>query len=154
MKIAKDRLKQIIKEELAMQSEKEHVCDDSCKHGEEHDEYAGGSYPHDQHGYEGEMAKTNLWKIAEYAKEMHDLIHDDEDLEPWVEEKIAVAAYMMDSVGHHLQYKKHRGHEDAEGEVGHADFPGDEEEHGEEEYDLVIGDLEDEEQEEEMCEDC
>lgn len=156
MKIAKDRLKQIIKEELAMQSEKHHQCDDSCEHGE-HDEFSGGDYERDPHGYEGEMAKTNLWKIAEYAKEMHDLIADDEDLEPWVEEKIAVAAYMMDQIGHHLQYKKHRGHEEAEGEAGHADFPGDEKhgEHDEEGYDLVLGDLEnDEEQDEKMCEDC
>jgi hypothetical protein len=146
MKISKDRLKQIIKEELA-------VGEIEMGRGEEHDEYSGGDYPRDSHGYEGEMAKTNLWKIAEYAKEMHDLIADDEDLEPWVEEKIAVAAYMMDQIGHHLQYQKHRGHEDAEGERGHADFPGDEE-HGEEDYELVVGDLEDEEQDEKMREDC
>jgi hypothetical protein len=143
MKIAKDRLKQIIKEELAV---------GVAPAGPEgaHDELAGGEYPRDSHGYEGRMAKTNLWKIAEYAKEMHDLIHDDEDLEPWVEEKIAVAAYMMDSVGHYLQYEKHRGHEDAEGEVGHADFPG--EEHEDEEYELVIGD--EAEEDEAQCEDC
>lgn len=156
MKIAKDRLKQIIKEELAADESTGHECGEGCEYGE-HDEYAGGEYPRDSHGYEGEMAKTNLWKIAEYAQEMHDLIHDDEDLEPWVEEKIAVAAYMMDQIGHHLQYKKHRGHEDAEGEVGHADFSGEKhsEEHGEEGYDLVLGDLEDEEaQDEKMCEDC
>jgi hypothetical protein len=85
------------------------------------------------------MAKTNLWKIAEYAQELHGLIHDDEDLEPWVEEKIAVAAYMMDQVGHHLQYMKHRGHEESEGEMGHADFPPPE--HGEhDEEELIVGD--------------
>jgi hypothetical protein len=145
MKISKDRLKQIIKEELAVG-----VAGD-LPHGGKHDEMAGGDYPRDQHGYEGEMAKTNLWKVAEYAKEMHDLIHDDEDLEPWVEEKIAVAAYMMDQIGHHLQYMKQRAHEEAEGEAGHVDFPGEEDE----EYELVIGDeMEDETAEEKMCEDC
>ena len=71
----------------------------------------GGSNPHIESDGEGYMAKQNLWKIAEYAQEMHDLIHDDEDLEPWVEEKIAVAAYMMDSVGHHMQYEKMQGGE-------------------------------------------
>jgi hypothetical protein len=153
MKISKDRLKQIIKEELAVGVVGEKPMHDS-PHGEEegeHDEMSGGEYLRDQHGYEGEMAKTNLWKIAEYAQEMHDLIHDDEDLEPWVEEKIAVAAYMMDQIGHHLQYMKQRAHEEAEGEHGHVDFPG--EEHGEEdeEYELMIGDEygEEEEQEEE-----
>jgi len=108
MKIAKDRLKQIIKEELEA----------SGRHNEMH----GGEYQVDPDGYEGRMAKGNLFKIAEYAQELHDLIGDDENLEPWVEEKIAVAAYMMDSVGHYLQYEKHRGHEDAEGEYGHADM--------------------------------
>ena len=145
MKISKDRLKQIIKEELAVG-----VAGDLPRGGE-HDEMAGGDYLHDQHGYEGQMAKTNLWKVAEYAKEMHDLIHDDEDLEPWVEEKIAVAAYMMDQIGHHLQYMKQRAHEEAEGNPGHVDFPGEEDE----EYELVIGDeMEDETAEEKMCEDC
>jgi len=152
MKISKERLKQIIKEELAVG-----IAGDLPRGGEEmgHDEMGGGEYPRDQHGYEGQMAKTNLWKVAEYAKEMHDLIHDDEDLEPWVEEKIAVAAYMMDQIGHHLQYMKQRGHEEAEGEPGHVDFPGDEHEEDDDEYELVIGDdMEDETAEEKMCEDC
>ena len=96
MKIAKDRLKEIIKEELQ-------------------NEMHGGDYEVDPDGYEGHMAKTNLYKIAEYAQEMHDLIHDDENLEPWVQEKIAVAAYMMDAVGHYLQYNASRGDE-SEGE--------------------------------------
>ena len=118
MKIAKDRLKQIIKEELEASSGR-------------HDEMHGGEYQVDPDGYEGRMAKGNLYKIAEYAQSLHDLIGDDENLEPWVEEKIAVAAYMMDAVGHYLQYEKHRGHEDAEGEMGHADLsPA--ERHGEE----------------------
>lgn len=122
MKISKDRLKELIKEELSC-----HKC---------HDEQLGDEdYPKDPHGYEGRMVKNNLWKIAEYASEVYDLVHDDEDLEPWVEEKIAIAAYMLDSVGHYVKYEKHRGHEDAEGEKDHFELPHDEnheEEHGEE----------------------
>ena len=76
----------------------------------------GGDYQVDPDGYEGRMTKGNLFKIAEYAQSLHDLIGDDENLEPWVEEKIAVAAHMMDSVGHYLQYEKHRGHEESESE--------------------------------------
>lgn len=122
MKISKERLKELIKEEM------------SC--AECHDEQLGGEvYPKDPHGYEGRMVKNNLWKIAEYASEVYDLVHDDEDLEPWVEEKIAIAAYMLDSVGHYVKYEKHRGHEDAEGEKDHFELPHDEEEemHGDEE---------------------
>ncbi len=64
------------------------------------------SYSIDPDGYEGKMAKTNLFKMAEYATELHNMIMDNENLEPWVEEKIAVAASMLDSVKHHLEYKK------------------------------------------------
>lgn len=133
MKISKDRLKQIVQEELSVGF----IGPDSM---------AGGSPPRDPDGYEGRMAKQNLWKIAKYAQEMHDMIGDDENLEPWVEEKIAVASFMMDSVGHYMEYEKHREHEDVEGEVGHADFPGEEEmemsiePEGEEEYEFDLGD--------------
>ena len=134
MKISKDRLKQIVQEELSV--------------GFVGPQMAGGSPPRDPDGYEGRMAKQNLWKIAKYAQEMHDMIGDDENLEPWVEEKIAVASFMMDSVGHYMEYEKHREHEDVEGQMGHADFPGGEEEveisiepeGEEEEYEFDLGD--------------
>lgn len=144
MKISKDRLKQIIKEELAA----------SIAPEEAHLE-VGGDYPRDKDGYEGRMAKTNLWKVAEYAEEMHNLIHDDEDLEPWVEEKIAVAAYMMDQIGHHLQYMKQRAGEEMEHKPEHMDFEPEEFGDEDEEYELMIGDESgEEEQEEAKCEDC
>ena len=63
----------------------------------------------DPDGYEGRMAKNNLFKMAEYATKLHNLLQDNENLEPWVEEKIAVAASMLDSVVHHLEYEKMRG---------------------------------------------
>ena len=63
----------------------------------------------DPDGYEGRMAKSNLYKIGEYAESLQGLIQDGENLEPWVQEKIAVAAQMMDSVGHYLKYEKMRG---------------------------------------------
>ena len=110
MLITKDKLKQIIKEELEVSV--------TGRHGEMH----GGAYQKDPDGYEGRMAKGNLYKIAEYAHELHNIIMDDENLEPWVQEKIAVAAQMMDSVGHYLQYEKHRSHEEGEGHPGHADL--------------------------------
>jgi hypothetical protein len=73
------------------------------------DEMGGGdSYEKDPDGYEGKMAKTNLYKIADYAKDLCAMLRDDENLEPWVEEKIAVAASMIDSVAHHLKYEKRR----------------------------------------------
>jgi len=115
MKIAKDRLKQIIKEELQ-------------------NEMHGGDYEKDPDGYEGHMAKTNLYKIAEYAQELHDLIHDDENLEPWVEEKIAVAAHMMDAVGHYMQYNASRGGEGEWEQPSPAERHDYDDEGGEEEF--------------------
>lgn len=78
------------------------------------DSMGGQPYKVDQHGYEGRMSKANLFKIAEYAMELHSMIHDNEDLEPWVQEKIAVASSMLDSIGHFMQYEKMRGPEQGE----------------------------------------
>jgi hypothetical protein len=106
MKLTKEYLKQVIQEELIKEMD-----------GDAPESYMGGNigmeppkeHPVDQHGYEGRMVKQNLFKIMEHAKALHGLIADDEDLEPWVEEKIAVAASMMESVGHYLKYEKVRG---------------------------------------------
>jgi len=68
----------------------------------------GGAAP-DPDGYEGRMAKSNLFKMAEYSMQLHNMIQDEQNLEPWVQEKIAVAASMMDSVAHYMQYEKVRG---------------------------------------------
>lgn len=63
----------------------------------------------DPDGYEGAMAKSNLFNMAKNATELHNLIGDQENLEPWVEEKIAVAAQMIDSVTDHITYQKTSG---------------------------------------------
>lgn len=68
----------------------------------------------DPDGYEGRMAKSNLFKTAESATMLHNLIQDGENLEPWVEEKIAVAAQMIDSVANYMQYEKMRGPQQGE----------------------------------------
>jgi len=60
----------------------------------------------DPDGYEGYMAKGNLYKMAKSASELHDLFADNENLEPWVQEKIAVAARMIDDVADYMEYAK------------------------------------------------
>jgi len=121
MKISKERLKQLIAEELS-------IGFGGLEGGEEPKEE---SYDHD-----GRMARQNLWKMAEYAKELYNLIDDEEDLEPWVEEKIAIASFMMESVGHYMQYEKKSGEsmemnsddmEDSDEEEYELDFDDDEE---------------------------
>jgi hypothetical protein len=133
MKIAKDRLKQIIKEELEI--------------GQTGGGSGGAFGTQDPDGYEGRMAKSNLYKIKEYATNMCDMLEDGQNLEPWVQEKIAVAAYIMDSVGHYMEYEYMRSHGDQGGEDveagieisldktgGGMEIP--DEEGGEEEYEL------------------
>lgn len=62
-----------------------------------------GDRPKDPDGYEGSMAKNNLRNAAEDATMLVDFIQDDENLEPWVEEKIAVAASMLNSVARYMK---------------------------------------------------
>lgn len=119
MKISKERLKELIAEEIAIGFAQPSSCElDECDH-EDH----GDS--------DGSMAKQNLWKMAEYAKELYSLIEDSDDLEPWVEEKIAIASFMMDSVGHYMQYQKHSTEADismSADDLEHGEEPEEEEE--------------------------
>jgi len=59
------------------------------------------------------MAKNELFKIQKYAKELHDMIQDSENLEPWLFSKITLAGNYIDSVKHYLEYEKFRKEEDA-----------------------------------------
>lgn len=130
MKISKDRLKEIIAEEMSISFGG--VGMEPAEH-EGHEDHGGDA--------DGHMAKQNLWKMAEYARELYELIDDNEDLEPWVEEKIAIAAFMMDSVGHYMQYEKRGGnseemgidHEESEDEEEYEYEPEEDEEYGDEE---------------------
>lgn len=113
MKISKDYLRQIIRE-----------CMNDMMVGQAAGNFAPAVMPSspmqmplknaDPDGYEGRMAKGNLFKMAEYATQLHGMIQDGENLEPWVQEKIAVAASMLDSVAHYLQYDKMRGPQQGE----------------------------------------
>ena len=62
--------------------------------------------PHDD---EGRMAKSQLYKIAKYAMEVHDNLGDDDQLEGWVQSKIATMSSMMGAVKHYLEYEYKRG---------------------------------------------
>ena len=57
------------------------------------------------HDHEGKMAKRQLYKIMNYAKEIHDNLNDDDELEGWVQSKITKAADYLSSVKHYLEYE-------------------------------------------------
>lgn len=58
--------------------------------------------------HELQMARSQLYRIAEYAIKLHDLMKtlpDTYDLEAWQQAKITKAADYMDTVYHNLEYK-------------------------------------------------
>ena len=68
------------------------------------------SYRKDDDDHEGQMAKKELFHMSQKAQQLHDILMDDEELEPWVQSKITKAAAMMASVFDHMMYEKHPGH--------------------------------------------
>lgn len=54
---------------------------------------------------EGGMVKAQLQKIEMYAAKLNDMIHPDDELEGWVQAKLAVVAAYMGDVKHYLDYE-------------------------------------------------
>ena len=61
--------------------------------------------PMNYNDYEGRMAKQNLFNLHKYSKELFEMIHDYQEMESWVQEKIAKAADYIGSVKHYLEYE-------------------------------------------------
>lgn len=117
MKITKTQLKRIIKEELQ-------ECMSDGMMSDIPMGYEGGSKGikimkvgkapvKDKSGgdyeYSGRMTKSNLYNMAKHAMMLHDMLQDNDDMEPWVEEKIAVATDAMETVAEYMEYEKVRG---------------------------------------------
>jgi hypothetical protein len=84
MKITTERLREIIKEEL-------------------------GQMRNPEYDDEGSMTKSQLYKIAEYATELQQMIGDDDNLPEWMQSKIAQIDQMIGSVKHALEYDQVSG---------------------------------------------
>lgn len=88
MKISKEKLQKIIKEELDLA-------------------YSGPKMDRKMHqidqDLEGDMAKNQLLKIAEYALGLHSVLEDSQELESWVQNKITIAEEYISKVKHHLE---------------------------------------------------
>lgn len=59
--------------------------------------------------HEVQMARAELYKTAEYAIKLHNLlkhVSEEEGLEAWVQSKITKAAEFLDTVYHHIEYQK------------------------------------------------
>jgi len=82
MKFTKQKIREIIKEEMQILREEERP--------------------------EGEIVKGNLRNISEIARDIHDLYGDEEDIEEWVQEKIAIVEAMLQSISHYEKHEKVR----------------------------------------------
>jgi len=91
MKISKQKLQQILKEEL---------------------ELANMTLPNGEIDHEGRMAKRQLQDIAEYAAELSQMLQDDTQLESWVQAKITKATDYISKVKHYLEYEMKSGKHD------------------------------------------
>jgi len=63
------------------------------------------------HMYEGQMVRTELDNIERNAKQLHDMLHDGDDLPEWVNKKVFLANSYLKSAKNYLHNKiVHRGH--------------------------------------------
>ena len=65
-----------------------------------------GDYTKDPDGYEGEMAKRALFHMSAQAQQLHDMIKNDENLEPWVQAKVTKAADYLEKAFKAVIYDK------------------------------------------------
>ena len=89
MKITKDLLRTIIKEQL----------DEMC--GSPHIVKA---VHHQKPDHEGKMAKRQMFKTAMYSKAILDMLQDGDELPGWVQSKMTKIADYIGAVKHYLEY--------------------------------------------------
>ena len=53
---------------------------------------------------DGWMAKSQLYRLSKYAIELHGMIGDTDNLEPWVQAKITKASDYLGAVKHYMEY--------------------------------------------------
>jgi len=83
-------------------------CDQMCKAAGLPDmmpDEEGISFENTGPGEQAGMIKSNLQSIASKAQSLHDTIGDMDTLPEWVQEKIAVADEMIDTISDYLKYE-------------------------------------------------
>ena len=103
MKISKKELKRLIAEELNSSSVLLEMPQMNML------DPASNNYEKDPDGYEGSMAKRSLYHMAAQAQQLHDMLQDDENLEPWVAAKITKAADYLEKAFKAISYDKGPG---------------------------------------------
>jgi hypothetical protein len=94
-------------DELTMIDDQGCGCDEDEYHPEENDD-GGVTFEDHGAGEQAGMIKSNLQSIASKAQSLHDTIGDMDELPEWVQEKIAVADEMIDTISDYLGYEYKR----------------------------------------------
>ena len=116
MKITREELKSLIAEEIRkggsvllempMMSTTGSKMHNVPRGTKMHAQEPGGADPSD---HNGEMTKRSLYHMSQQAQQLHDTLHGDENLEPWVQEKIAKASEYLESAFKAISYDKGPG---------------------------------------------
>jgi len=119
MKITREELKSLIAEEiqrkesvliempmLSTTGSKMHSVPRGSKM---HAQSPGGGQGEDPADHTGEMTKRSLYHMSQQAQQLHDSLHGDENLEPWVQDKIAKASECLESAFKAITYDKGPG---------------------------------------------
>ena len=65
----------------------------------------GHDASHHKHDHEGKMAKSQLYKIHQYAERLMHMLPDDAQLPAWVQAKFTKAAHSIGAAFHYLDYE-------------------------------------------------
>jgi len=65
----------------------------------------GHNASHHKHDHEGKMAKSQLYKIHQYAERLMHMLPDDAQLPAWVQAKFTKAAHSIGAAFHYLDYE-------------------------------------------------
>ena len=76
--------------------------DEMC--GTDHMQAIDMGVDHHDDDHEGSMAKRQMFKTAEYAAEIFDNIHDDDEFPAWIQSKMTKIADYIGVVKHYLEY--------------------------------------------------
>jgi hypothetical protein len=99
MDISKDRLRQIIKEEID-----DIYGDPDNGHGDKLENHQDL----EDDDYEWASVKAHLQKIHELSRAIVDQMQEPEDVEEWIQEKVAVISAMLHSIQHYQEEEKVR----------------------------------------------
>jgi hypothetical protein len=71
----------------------------------------GHDASHHKHDHEGKMAKSQLYKIHQYAERLLHMLPDDAQLPAWVQSKFTNAAHSIGAAFHYLDYETMAHHD-------------------------------------------